>query len=185
MAPASDFSGAAHELTAAVQQAAADGVAVVLLDAPFQKTNRWEVETWANGGAVQFDAEKDAVCMTPEEGPRGKWVVSLHQTVDVSNYESLKLEVRGEKEMAVAAGIWTGAADNPNLFESTPVAVKPGGWRQVSIALQGKGFKADSSDWKFGIGLDEPDKVRRISLFLYTDTPANLCWRNVRLVKGE
>jgi hypothetical protein len=183
--PGPDFVGTLAQVSAAVEEASRNKAPIVLIDAPFVVGGRWETEPWANDATVDLAPNGAAVCLTPEEGPRGKWVATLDQTLDLTGYQELRLEVKADADIAVAAGIWTGPVDEPHLYESVPSAVKSGDWRDVVIPLQGGNFKSAGSDWKFGADLADPDKVRRISIFVYAEEPTSLCWRMVHAVTGE
>jgi hypothetical protein len=180
-APPADFAGPEKDLAEAVHQATANGTAVVLVDGPFPGKNRWQAEDWANGATVTLAPGGAAACLAGEEGPRGKWVASLNQPLDLSGYETLALLVRAEQDVAVAAGVWTGPEDGPHLFESKPRVVQAGAWQEVAVPLDGTGFKSAGSDWEFGTRLQDPDKTQRLSIFIYSEQPTTVCWRQVQL----
>ena len=183
--PGPDYVGTLAQVSAAVEEASKNDAPILLIDAPFVVGGRWSVEDWANEAKVDLAPNGAAVCMTPEEGPRGKWVATLDQQLDLTGYKELRLEVKADADIAVAAGMWTGPEEGAHLYESVPSAVQSGAWRDIVIPLQGGNFKSANSDWKFGAKLADPDKVRRISIFVYAEEPTSICWRMVHAVTGE
>jgi hypothetical protein len=183
--PAEDYAGSPVEVKRAVQAATERGAPMVLVDGPFAGKNRWNMEEWANEAGVKIAPDGEAVCLAPEAGPRGKWVASVQQPLDLAEYDEIQATVRCDAETFVAVGVWTGPADHPHLFESKAIPVRPGAWREISIPLGGTGFKSAGSDWEFGTKLLEPARTRRLSLFIYSGELPTVCWRNLRVLKGD
>lgn len=179
--PARDFEGSNVDLAAAVTAVAASGHEKVLLDGPFGERDRWEMADWANSAQVAVMGDPSTVMISCEPGPRGKWVASMTQEVDLSGYDVLSLDVMADVDGAVALGVWTGEGNV--LFESRPMPVQAGKWQTVTALLKSDGFKAASTDWEFGATVKDADQVRSLSLFIYTADPATVHFRNLMAQK--
>jgi len=129
----------------------------------------WSVLAWGNPATLReqpVDGGLALLVQVPGGGKKHKAAFGKGVGLDLSKKAKLRFHAfNGEKERAkVAVAIVTSA----DFFESRPVQIKPQWNMDISIDLQGKGWKSKATDWTFKTGIKGLGSVRQIIFLIYT-----------------
>jgi len=155
----------------------------LIIDKP-KGVQRWRAPNWAGNVDIKlkgdFEKNEQYLSLDMKRSAGNKWVVSVPYRGDLTNYDTLLVDIRTNQDVNVALGIWIG-----DLFETKPRRVRPTknglGWTTVSFNVKGNGYKCKANGWTYGARLPDPSGVDTISLFFYkaASEPVDIC--NVRL----
>ena len=166
----------------AVQRAITNGEATVVIDSSAESP-RWTPETWGNPVELRIEAYgikgEEFVTVVCREGSKDKWVISVPQPADTSDYDEVHVDLVAPDNMTIALGVWTRPGD---LFESQPMPVAKGA-RTLRYDLRANNFKCKDTKWLHRAALQNPENVFKFSLFVYTPVKEPLRFKAFRLVK--
>ena len=169
-----------------VQEKMAHGAEKVTLDT-CEGPLRWSGENWSN--PVQLSIEKigdppdSFLTIVCEEGPKDKWVSSISQRCDITEFEEFEFDIQAPHRLRLALGVWT--LPDYKLHESRPISVGEGLNENVSVNLQNERYKSKKTKWQHRTGIENADKVYKFSLFFYSQPRGPVRVKDVFLVRKK
>ncbi|HYG75923.1 MAG TPA: tetratricopeptide repeat protein [Planctomycetota bacterium] len=139
----------------------------------------WVSENWGITAKVQFSAEpttgNKTIAIQTEGGDKDKVAVSrTGQPLDLSDTKEMFVRVFHNSQQPVALAIGFVNAQG-EFHESKQMRVPANSWNNVTLRIDGKGFKAARNNFKdFDLEMEGKQNIKRIIFLVYTQKPLTM-----------
>ncbi|MBA4388371.1 MAG: hypothetical protein C0404_10345 [Verrucomicrobia bacterium] len=141
----------------------------------------WNAEVWGDSSKLSVENKKFRFEFTLGDKKKAAASRQLSPPIQLSRADSIMIDA--ESRLRAGSRVAIGLTIGNRYYESQPFYLKPGA-NTAFFKMSANTFKNEETKWEYKGALGLPATVDRISLIVYSPTPGEILFHNLR-VAGE